>query len=239
MTKRSNLFTPKKNLSKLKIWLSGAIPEQKHWMHPLIDRDILEFVSFFSAIVFQKGGTIVHGSHPVFTPILVKQSERFAKNKSQLQLYVSSLWGDAGIKKNKDFCEINLVESYMSSKDVTNPVIRNKSLTSLRETLGMHSHCIVSIGGKKHIESDFIAGVSEEILTAKRLRLPCYNIASFGGDSETVDVDNPFLSTEEATKLEHSDGVSFLISSLVYFLARDRFKIQFFATIYKLLGKIK
>ena len=222
------IFAPKQNLSSLNVWISGSVPEREHWTHPLVDRDILEFVSFFSAIVFQKNGTIIHGCHPVFTPILAKQAERFSKNKKQLQLYVSALWGDAEFKKYSDSSVISVVASHKNSTDLNDPEVRNKSLTQLRKKLALRSNCVISIGGKKHLTSGFRAGVSEELEIAQKYGLPCYNIASFGGEASTVDVNssNPFLTVEEEKLFESLDGISFLISSLISALERDRNRIQ-------------
>lgn len=231
-----------KTLKPLKIWLSGAIPENEYWNHSLVDRDILEFVSFFSSLIFQKGGQIVHGSHPLFTPILVEQAKRFAHNKNQLQLCVSSMWGRADIEKYSKHASILEVDSYQGSKNFDDPHLRNKSLSLLRNEMAHRSNCIVSIGGKLHPGTQISPGVTEEIEIAKYFNLPCYVLGGYGGASSEVQIssnDNKFLSKEEVTYLMENREVSFLPSRIVGLLSRDSKKIAFNNFIRKVLKSFK
>lgn len=238
---KPNIFKPIRNLDNLNIWLSGAIPERDYWPTSLTDRDILEFVSFFSALIFQKGGTIIHGCHPVFTPIIAQQAKKFATSKSQLRLFVSNLWGDDDIKHYSSHAEIVVVPSYNDSKELTNIEVRNRSLTMLRDEIVDISQCIVSIGGKLHPNTHINPGVIEELQIAKSEELPSYVIGSFGGAASqprlgtiktskdsgfsieivTPSEDNKFLTSQEAFDLFNDTDISFLPSSLVSYLERD------------------
>lgn len=217
-----------KKLRPLNIWLSGAIPEIEAWKHPLVDRDILEFVSFFSSLVFKKGGRLIHGCHPLFTPVIVEQAKRFSTSQDQLQLCVSNMWGTKEIEQYADHARIHVVPSFQNSKDFNDPIARNKSLTMLRMEIVRKSNCIVSIGGKLHAGSQIAAGVPEEVNLAKKFRLPCYNLGGFGGAASEAQVnkaDNYYLSNEEYLYLTESTEVSFLPSNLARLLGRDATKI--------------
>src|SRR6185503_12200846 len=82
------------SLTGVRVWLSGSLPE----VGIPTDKeraDILEFVSRFSAKVFQLGGHIIHGSHPSFTPTLLANASAYQMSggkKDSLILAVSRFW---------------------------------------------------------------------------------------------------------------------------------------------------
>src|SRR5882672_8806786 len=82
------------SLEQYEIGLSGAVPDRSDWSEPAMDRAILEFVALFSGIVFKYGGRIVHGSHPAFTPIILRQARLQAHRRSRkpITLIMSDLW---------------------------------------------------------------------------------------------------------------------------------------------------
>src|SRR5260370_34179522 len=82
------------SLEQYEIGLSGAVPDRRDWSEPAMDRGILEFVALFSGIVFKYGGRIVHGSHPTFTPIILRQARLQAPGRSRksVTLVMSDLW---------------------------------------------------------------------------------------------------------------------------------------------------
>src|SRR6266403_3026291 len=82
------------SLEQYEIGLSGAVPNRRDWSEPAMDRGILEFVALFSGIVFKYGGRIVHGSHPSFTPIILRQARLQAPDRSRrpVTLVMSDLW---------------------------------------------------------------------------------------------------------------------------------------------------
>lgn len=82
------------SLEQYEIGLSGAVPDRKDWSEPAMDRGILEFVSLFSGIVFKYGGRIVHGCHPTFTPVILRQARLQAGNRLRrpVTLIMSDLW---------------------------------------------------------------------------------------------------------------------------------------------------
>src|SRR5690348_17312116 len=83
------------SLDSFDIGLSGAVPGRESWSEPAMDRAILEFVALFSGITFKYGGRIVHGSHPTFTPVILRQARLHAKEKRSrkpVTLIMSALW---------------------------------------------------------------------------------------------------------------------------------------------------
>ena len=82
------------SLEQYEVGLSGAVPDRNDWSEPAMDRGILEFVALFSGLVFKYGGRIVHGSHPTFTPIILRQARQHADNRPRkpVTLVMSDLW---------------------------------------------------------------------------------------------------------------------------------------------------
>ena len=71
------------SLSQYEIGISGAVPGRESWSEPAMDRAILEFVALFCGIVFKYGGRIVHGSHPTFTPVILRQARLHAGKRTR------------------------------------------------------------------------------------------------------------------------------------------------------------
>src|ERR1700687_5755442 len=83
------------SLEQYEIGLSGAIPDRSDWSEPAMDRGILEFVALFSGIVFKYGGRIVHGCHPTFTPVILRQARLHSgppRTPKPVTLIMSELW---------------------------------------------------------------------------------------------------------------------------------------------------
>src|SRR5437016_12080505 len=82
------------SLRGFEIGISGAVPEESEWKEPALDRGILEFVALFSGLVFKYGGRIVHGSHPTFTPVILRQARQHAggRLRKPVTLVMSDLW---------------------------------------------------------------------------------------------------------------------------------------------------
>src|SRR3954453_9082379 len=85
------------SLEHYEVGLSGAVPDRKDWSEPAMDRGILEFVALFSGLILKYGGRIVHGSHPTFTPIILRQARQHASARLRrpVTLVVSDLWARA------------------------------------------------------------------------------------------------------------------------------------------------
>src|SRR5258706_15331004 len=82
------------SLDEYEIGLSGAVPDRKDWSEPAMDRGILEFVALFSGIVIKYGGRVVHGCHPTFTPVILRQArlQGTGRQRRPVTLIMSELW---------------------------------------------------------------------------------------------------------------------------------------------------
>lgn len=207
------------SLAKYSIGLSGAIPERKDWSEPAMDRAILEFVSMFCGIVFKYGGRIVHGCHPTFTPIILRQARIHAGERDRLPvtLVMSQLWSESYSKDDIDRM-IDVAEFIVTPRvgdgGVDDAATRNTSLTFMRQVLMSQQNVTVAIGGKIHEGNGFAPGVAEEMTMAGELGIPRFLVGGMGGYSRLLaETLTPTglgngLSREEDIALFSSDDVA-------------------------------
>ncbi len=151
-----------------------------------MDRGILEFVALFSGIVFKYGGRIVHGSHPTFTPIILRQARLQAPNRPRkpITLVMSDLWAadlkPEDIESLTDVSEL-VITKKIGSGSVADANTRNRSLRAMRRVLVDAQNVMVAVGGKMHSGDGIVPGVGEEMQLAKRKGIPQFLIAGLGG----------------------------------------------------------
>ena len=244
MRMAKNIFKHKRTLKGYKVMLSGAIPERDYWESEISDFEILEFVSYFASLVFKKGGTIVHGSHPAFTPILVNEVKKFG-TKEQLIIKASKHFDLEWLNPFEDYCYIERVDksvSYYSSENEE----RNSDLTFLRWRLVDDVDSIVAVGGKLHTSTDIRSGVKEEIELAMERSIPCYSVGSFGGESRRLyyeeKFENAFVSDNLAS-LQGNKDVSFISSAIVGVLENEKLTkesslVKTFRTVFDLVHSL-
>src|ERR1035438_841617 len=82
------------SLDGFEVGISGAVPLRSEWTEPAQDRAILEFVSLLSGLIFKYRGRVVHGAHPTFTPVILRQAElhAHADPRSVVTIFMSDLW---------------------------------------------------------------------------------------------------------------------------------------------------
>lgn len=173
-------------LMGFRVGLAGAIPERKYWQNRPLDIEILSFVRDFSAIVMNYGGTIVHGMHPTFTPILLNLAAKFKRNENQVPLILigSKLWLKHLPRERKKYISefSKLVEVEQVGQGEPDDInVRNESLTKMRKELVALMNIFVGIGGKYHKNSEITPGVYEEYDYAKQRNLPCFLVPALGG----------------------------------------------------------
>lgn len=207
------------SLDGLEVGLSGAIPERESWSEPAMDRGILEFVSLFSGLVFKYGGRVIHGSHPSFTPIILRQARLHAAKvgRPPITLVMSDLWfsdyTDEEIQAITDVAEL-IVTKKIGDGNITDTIVRNQSLTAMRNVLIAAQNLMVSVGGKMHDKDGVNPGVAEEMHLAEMRRIPRYLIGGLGGYAQEmakeltpISLDND-LSIEENVELFGTNDVS-------------------------------
>jgi hypothetical protein len=178
-------------LEAYEIGISGAIPERADWTEPAMDRGILEFVALFSGIVFRYGGRIVHGSHPTFTPVILRQARQHAgpRSRAPVTLIRSALWEEEltedAFRSITDVAEL-IVTRKIGNGGAENAGTRNASLTAMRRVLIDAQNIMVSVGGKYHNSDGLIAGVGEEMTMAGTKNIPRFLVGGLGGYSHSL-----------------------------------------------------
>jgi hypothetical protein len=219
------------SLEQYDIGLSGAIPDRKDWSEQAMDRGILEFVALFSGLVFKYGGRIVHGSHPTFVPIILRQARLHAgkRPRKPVTLVMSDLW--ARNLSSEDRESVLDVAEFLITKSIgeggpDNVETRNRSLSAMRRVLIDAQNVMVAVGGKMHSGDGIVPGVGEEMSLAQEKGIPRFLIAGLGGFARELANDltpsslNNALSRAANVTLFSTDDVSACVSVLFEHLAR-------------------
>ena len=175
----SGLVQRNNPLHGVRIWLSGAIPEEGD---PLYASATRTFVAHFAERVFQAGGHILHGSHPTITPILLAEARKYiAKGgkKDCLTLAVSKLWSKntkaVPVQEWRQTCMV------YETPEVTGHSSRKDSLGILRQYMAERCDSFIAVGGMWWREVEGTAGVPIEAHLAIERNLPCFLLGGFGG----------------------------------------------------------
>jgi len=178
----SAILEPKPgSLNGARIWLSGSVPEPGNSTSE--EREaIVEFVSRFSDIVFRLGGHILHGSHPSFTPTLLREAAKHQENggrKDCLTLCVSRYF-------SKDSRQVPLNEweqicTVYETPESFGADSRDKSLQILRKWMSARCDVVVVLGGKWWEQIDGRSGVPIELELAIERGVPCFLLGGLGG----------------------------------------------------------
>ncbi len=214
------------DLARLRIGLSGAVPEPERWAGRAMDYEILELIATVSDGVFRHGGTLVHGSHPSFTPRILFQARPYRRRPLQpvVRFYLSDLFRDAGLPE--------LIERYDCTELITVPkagsgsadAIRNASLERMRRLLIDNIDVLVIVGGKFHAGNGKRAGTMEELHLARDKEIPCFLLGGLGGKSSELINDyasgrlgnglSPELNHDLMTTADLSHAAGIIVSAL-------------------------
>jgi hypothetical protein len=174
------------SLEQFEIGISGAIPNRADWSEPAMDRGILEFVALFSGIVFKYGGRIIHGSHPTFTPVILRQARLHAAGRIRkpVTLVMSQLWAkdlnSVEIEAMTDIAELVITQK-IGDKGPEDAETRNRSLSAMRRILIDAQNMTVAVGGLLHSGDGIVPGLAEEIALAEQKGIPRFLIGGLGG----------------------------------------------------------
>jgi hypothetical protein len=220
------------SLEEYEIGLSGAVPSRADWSEPAMDRGILEFVALFSGLVFKYGGRIVHGSHPTFTPIILRQARLHAgvRVRKPVTLVVSDLWArdfvEGYVESLTDVSEL-VITKKIGAGTATDALTRNESLAAMRRVLIDAQNVMVAVGGKMHSADGMRPGVGEEMALAKEKGIPQFLVAGLGGFARELARDltpnslGNFLSEEENVSLFSTNDVASSVNIIFEHLARS------------------
>lgn len=179
------------SLEQYEVGLSGAVPSRDDWSEPAMDRGILEFVSLFSGIVIKYGGRIIHGCHPTFTPVILRQARLQVGERSRrpVTLIMSELWAaslrERDIQAMTDVAEF-VVTTKVGDGDVADIDTRNQSLSAMRRVLIDSQNVIVAVGGMMHSGDGIVPGVAEEIALAEKKGIPRFLVGGLGGFTQKL-----------------------------------------------------
>src|SRR5437867_2940086 len=169
------------SLTGVRVWVSGSLPETEISIEKERS-DILEFVSRFSAKVFQLGGHIIHGSDPSCTPTLLEQArthQAHGGKKDSLILAVSRFWSKqpqtVPIEEWRQQCLV------YETPEASDQNARDDSLRILRSWMVARCDAIVVIGGKWWQEIAGRAGVPIEVELAMERGISCFLLGGPGG----------------------------------------------------------
>ena len=165
-------------LAGARIWLSGCLPEGVDAMSE-VGQKILEFVGDFADRVFDLGGTIFHGAHPDFTPVLLNRLRmRYGDVNDKrycLELCVAEYFSKqpnlVPIDEWKKECQVYTIRGTEENSDLAD------SLLELRGWMNKHASAIVVIGGKSSPKS----GVEIELKLAINRGIAAFVVGGFGG----------------------------------------------------------
>jgi hypothetical protein len=220
------------SLAKYNVGLSGAIPERYLWNETAMDRAILEFVALLSGIVFKYGGRIVHGCHPTFTPIILRQARLHAgaRDRKPVTLVMSELWS-VDLSRDEIGGMTDIAEFLTTPKigegGVENAETRNASLSRMRQVLINEQNVMVAVGGKMHREGDIIPGVGEEMMLAAEKDIPRFLVGGMGGYAQNLAAElapsslQNGLSREEDVLLFSTDDISASVNLIFRQLSSD------------------
>lgn len=213
------------SLEEYEVGISGSIPKRDDWSETAMDRGILEFVALFSGIVFKYGGRIIHGSHPTFTPVILRQARLQAGNRIRkpVTLVMSELWAQdlssADIDSVTDVAEF-VITKKLGDKGPDDVETRNRSLSAMRHVLINAQNVTVAVGGLLHSGDGIVPGVAEEIHLAEQKGIPRFLIGGLGGFTKTLAAElkpsrlNNALSDDANLKLFSTNDVASCVNVL-------------------------
>lgn len=221
------------SLEQFEIGLSGAIPDRAEWSEPAMDRGILEFVALFTGIVFKYGGRIVHGCHPTFTPVILRQARLHGSERQRrpVTLVMSDLWARDlsadDVASMTDIAEFVITKA-VGSKGPEDADTRNRSLTAMRRVLINSQNVTVAVGGLTHRGDGIVPGVAEEVALAREKGIPQFLVGGLGGLTKEIarkavpDLLNNSLSDEANNLLFQTNDVAASVNVLFQHLAGSR-----------------
>jgi patatin-like phospholipase/acyl hydrolase len=193
-------------LAGARIWLSGAVPEAEGATDAQRGA-MLDFIRRFARGVFERGGHIVHGSHPSFTPTLLEEARRFqdlSGRKDCLVLAVSRHWSkDPKTVPTDEWRKLAVV---YETPEVAGEEAREDSLELLRKWMVSRCDAIVVAGGKWWQPVGGRAGVPVELGLARERGIPCFLLGGLGGAARDYVGRHPEVFAQLKNGLDESEN---------------------------------
>jgi SLOG cluster2 len=202
-------------LENMRVGLSGAMPDEKDLAeHGWSDLDIRTTVLRLVEAVLRHGGTIVHGTHPSFLPLIRRAAETqsdVVADRHPVTMFVVAPY----LKHNERETLLQSHEWYANVRFIGEPALPAKDHSALkkiqRRTLEVMRHqmvdCIdalVCVGGRTVRTGVPEPGVAIECRLAVKHGKPVYLVAGLGGFTQFVRQNLPPLPANGLSDLENA-----------------------------------
>ena len=161
---------PLRALEGSRIWMSGAISDADAGLDVGKQSAIIAKIS---RLIFQAGGTVIHGSHPTIWPILLQEAREFQSaggSHDCLELAVSRYFS-ANAERNRiqidDWQKHSIVHQIPAEAGSD---ARSASLSRLRQWIAERCDAVIVVGGRWWEQNPGGAGLPIEFELARPAR---------------------------------------------------------------------
>jgi len=168
------------SISGVRIWLSGAIPNDAS---PEQATRLRDFAKALAKLAFREGAQILHGFHPSITPTLLEAApdyKRASDRSAMLSLFVSTYFRDPQTSGYGGRTVVEL-ERDCELHQIPRAPDRERSLAELRGALASHADVMIAFGGEWWEKDRSKAGVPAEFLLAIARGIPVFLVGGLGG----------------------------------------------------------
>jgi hypothetical protein len=228
-------------LAGFRVGLSGAMPDRQELEeHGWSELDIRTAVAYVVEAVLRRGGEIVHGNHPTYTPLIQAmarqefgRSERGGRKQVRMYVvgpYVKDIEVAQLCAEHSDYADIEFVGPWDQEDlgDAERAVGRKEWLRKMRQRMSTYADVLVCIGGKGIRPDVPIPGVLAEAMLMGKREKPVLLAAAIGGFAQSAREllpkrrwDNG-LSGEENKRLESAGDPSEVTELIIQGLERLR-----------------
>src|SRR5882724_10574826 len=176
------LSFPTSDISGVRIWLSGSIPNEAS---PEEATRLKDFAKTLAKSAFREGAQVLHGFHPSLTPTLLEAAREYratSERRAPLSLFVSTHFRDPA-SGGYDGHTVTELERDCELQQIPQATNRDRSLEELRSALASHSDVLIAIGGKWWDVDQSRAGVPAEFLLAVARGIPVFLLGGLGGST--------------------------------------------------------
>lgn len=166
------------SLRGVRVHLAGAIPDDADSARR---ERFTQFALKFARAVLREGGTVVHGSHPTLTPVILQAAREYVEGGGAPDALI--LVRSAGESKSAEELQeigeqrqIALVEIVPSASGRP-----EESLVPMRQWMAERCDVVVAVGGKWYDINKIRAGVPAELEESLKRGKPGFVVTSFGG----------------------------------------------------------
>jgi hypothetical protein len=205
-------------LAGFRVGLSGAIPDRQELEeHGWSELDIRTAVAYVVEAVLQRGGEIVHGNHPTYTPLIramarqeLGRSERGGRKQVRMYVvgpYVKDVEVAQLCAEHSDYADIELVGPWDREDlgEAECAVGRKEWLRKMRQRMSTYADVLVCIGGKGIRPDVPTPGVLAEAMLMGEREKPVLLAAAIGGFAQSARELLPKLRRDNGLSVEENE----------------------------------